>query len=235
MGRLHSPEFTLLEYYTMDAGYGDSLEITEALCTFLLQELGDEVAAPDTLRPPFVRISLEEAFCRWAGFSLFDAVDRGTLAEEARALGLEPPASMKIPDLYNLVFVHAVEPKLPQDRPIALLDYPAFVPCLAKKRPDGKTLERWELYARGIELANCYSEEGDPQEVKGYFSHESAAKVRSALIPHAVDEDYWKVFLPRQGRPFPQCSGVAMGLDRLIMVLTDRSSIDGVLPFPMEA
>jgi lysyl-tRNA synthetase class 2 len=139
--------------------------------------------------------------------------------------------------LYDLIFIHAVEPAIPRDLPLAIVDYPAFVPCLAKKSAGGKTAERWELYVGGIELANCYSEETGPEEVRRFFDSEAAAKGKTALTPHRVDPDYWKLFLPESGgreRPFPPCSGVAMGLDRLVMALAGRSTIDGVLPFPME-
>jgi lysyl-tRNA synthetase class 2 len=249
-GRLHSPEFTMLEYYTMDADYLDSLTLTEALFAALLErgpgaqgpadqtsgaqvpaDQGPEAQAPAELRPPFLRITMEEAFCRWAGFSLGEAARRGTLEEEARRLGLDPLPGMDLGALYNLIFVHRVEPSLPKDRGLFLMDYPAFVPCLAKKRPGGETVERWELYIRGIEIANCYSEEGDGEEVRRYFESEAAVKERSALVPHRIDRNYWRLF---RSPPFPRCSGVAMGLDRLIMALTGRSSIDSVLPFPME-
>ncbi|MDR1902969.1 MAG: LysR family transcriptional regulator [Treponema sp.] len=238
-GRIHSPEFTMLEYYTMDADYKDSLRITEEFFEYLLPLAIDAAAAPslEELRPPFIRISIEEAFEKWAGFNLFEAVERGALAGEARRLGLEIGAGLGDAEIYDLIFIHAVEPCLPRERPVALIDYPAFVPCLAKKSADRKTVERWELYVRGIELANCFSEETDPQEVRRFFALESAVKERSALVPHRVDHDYWKIFLPKevQGRqmPFPRCSGVALGLDRLIMALTGKASIDSVLPFPM--
>jgi lysyl-tRNA synthetase class 2 len=227
-GRLHSPEFTMLEYYTMDAGYLDSLTLTEALFHTLAEEL------PRDLRPPFVRITVEEAFSRWAGFDLFKAVDQGRLAAEARRLGLDPPPGLGTAALYDLIFVHAVENALPRDAPVALLDYPAFVPCLAQKAPGGKTVERWELYVRGIELANCYAEATDPAEVRRFFEEEARAKEEAALVRHHIDRDYWKLFQPDPaGRPFPRCSGVALGLDRLVMALTGRAAIDGVLPFPM--
>jgi lysyl-tRNA synthetase class 2 len=216
VGRLHSPEFTMLEYYTMDADYEDSITITEELVAFLLPE-----TARRSLCPPFARLTMDEAFVQCAGFSLFDAVERGTLPDEARRLGLEPPEGIGVAALYDLIFVQSVEPNLPRDRPLVLLDYPAFVPCLAQKKPDGKTVERWELYVRGIELANCYSEETDPEAVRAYFAAEAA------LVSHAVDNDYWKTFLPR-------CSGVALGVDRLIMSLFRKSTIDSVLPFPMK-
>ncbi|QQO10892.1 amino acid--tRNA ligase-related protein [Breznakiella homolactica] len=235
-GRLHSPEFTMLEYYTMDADYRDSLAITEELFSRLLPE-----DAPEDLRPPFLRISMEEAFSRWAGFSLYDAAAEGPRAmeDEARKLGLDPPPGMGLEALYNLIFVHAVEPALPGDRPAALTDYPAFVPCLARRAQDGKTMERWELYVRGIELANCYSEETDPGTVREFFTAEGAEKNKSAMVPHGIDSDYWKTFLPRKGPggaelPYPRCSGVALGMDRLIMALAGRKTIDSVLPFPMD-
>jgi lysyl-tRNA synthetase class 2 len=239
-GRLHSPEFTMLEYYTMDADYEDSLTLTEALFEALVEgESGTQVPAghtlpaarPSEIRPPFLRIPMEEAFRRWAGFSLDEAVRRNTLEAEARRLGLDPPPGMDRAALYNLIFVHAVEPVLPKDRGVVLVDYPAFVPCLAKKHPGGKTVERWELYIRGIELANCYSEEEEGGTVRRYFESEAAVKEETALVPHRIDRDYWRIF---QSPPFPRCSGVALGLDRLIMVLTGRSSIDSALPFPME-
>jgi lysyl-tRNA synthetase class 2 len=235
----------MLEYYTMDADYRDSIAITEKLFT----RLGKESEANDTckasnareasdtcaLRPPFEQISMEEAFARWAGFDLYTAAAQNKGMEaEARRLGLDPPPGLGNAALYDLIFIDKVEPALPRDRPVVLIDYPAFVPCLAKKSKDGKTVERWELYVRGIELANCYSEETDPQAVREFFENEKLTKEKNALVHHQVDDDYWKLFLPRAGRPYPACSGVALGMDRLMMVLAGRSSIDGVLPFPME-
>jgi lysyl-tRNA synthetase class 2 len=228
-GHLHSPEFTMLEYYTMDADYADSLALTETLFAGLAESSGQSA-----LQPPFERITIAEAFTRWAGFDLFAAAEQpGGMEAEARRLGLDPVPGLGIPELYDLVFIHAVEPRLRSEIPIALMDYPAFVPCLAQKHGGGKTVERWELYFKGIELANCYSEETDPENVRAFFAGEAAARERSALIRHRVNHDYWKNFLPRQGQPFPRCSGAALGLDRLIMALTGRATIDGVLPFSM--
>ncbi|MDR0583911.1 MAG: LysR family transcriptional regulator [Treponema sp.] len=228
-GHLHSPEFTMLEYYTMDADYTDSLVLTEDLFAYLAESAGQK-----SLKPPFERITVAEAFDRWAGFDLFEAAEsREHMEAEARRLGLNPAPGLDVPVLYDLIFIHAVEPRLKRERPVALLDYPAFVPCLAQ-RSGGKTVERWELYFKSIELANCYSEETDPAKVRGFFESEAAAKEQSAVVKHRVDADYWKHFLPRRGKPFPRCSGVALGLDRLIMALTGRSNIDDILPFPMD-
>ncbi|MDR0654831.1 MAG: LysR family transcriptional regulator [Treponema sp.] len=249
-GRLHSPEFAMLEYYTVGADYMDSLRLTEEL----LSSLGFP-------HPAFRRLSMAEAFAEYAGFDLYGSAAEGSMEEEGRRLGLEIPPGLGTHEIYDLIFIHAVEPRLRGEQPVALLDYPAFVPCLAKKSSAGNTVERWELYINGVELANCYTEETDPDEVRRYFAAEGEAKRKTALVPHAVDPAYWQIFkntqaeqseglskrqsggLPkresgglskRKSFGFPQCSGVAMGLDRLVMALTGRSSIDGVLPFPME-
>jgi lysyl-tRNA synthetase class 2 len=224
-GFLHSPEFTMLEYYTMNAGYMDSLALTEELFRALT---GGE-SSPLCL--PFERMTVAEAFSRYAGFDLFASVETPKgLENEARRLGLDPVPEQSAVTLYDLIFIHAVEPHLKQNRVIALLDYPAFVPALAKKSSNGKTVERWELYFNGIELANCYSEETEPRRVRDFFESEAESKERQAVVKHKVDHDYYKIF---EKTGFPACSGVALGLDRLIMAICGRSSIDGVLPFLM--
>jgi len=228
-GRLHNCEFTMLEYYTMGADYTDSLAFTEELFGFLENNLSRRHGGTEkNLSRPFERITVARAFERWAGFDLFEAAEKeGEMEKQARRLGLDPPPQMTTAGLYDLIFIHAVEPNLKAEKPVALLDYPAFVPCLAKKSSDGKTVQRWELYYNGIELANCFSEETDPQNVKEFFLNEEAARERACLEKHNVDHDYWKIF-----ENFPRCCGVAMGLDRLIMAITGLSSIDAVLPFP---
>ena len=219
-GHLHNPEFTMLEYYTMDADYMDSLSLTEELFAYLAQNTDNP-----SLKPPFERITAAEAFEKWAGFDLFaEAEKEGGLETQARKLGIDPMPNLPVGTLYDLIFIHVVEPKIKAQKPVALIDYPAFVPCLAKKSNNGRTCERWELYYNGIELANCYSEETDPQKVKEFFNAESAQKEKTALVRHKVDHDYYKIF-----ENFPRCSGVALGLDRLIMALTGRSTIDSVL------
>ena len=222
-GRLHSSEFTMLEYYTMSADYMDSLALTEELLSVLAKEAG-----LPSLEGPFERVKVAEAFAKWAGFDLFAAAAKeGQMEREAARLGLKPTRGTPIPVLYDLIFIHAVEPNLRTRKPIALIDYPAFVPCLAKKARNGATVERWELYYNGIELANCFSEETDPLKVKEFFESERREKDKNAIVNHKVDNDYWKIF-----ERFPRCSGVAMGLDRLIMALEEKSTIDAILPFP---
>ncbi|MDR0312679.1 MAG: LysR family transcriptional regulator [Treponema sp.] len=231
-GHFHSPEFTMLEYYTIDADYKDSLRITEELFSFLCSVSSPFSGDLSDLQPPFEKISMEDAFIKWAGFSLFDAANTpGAMEREAKRLGLNPMPGLDVSQLYDIIFIHTVEPNLPRNKPIAILDYPAFVPCLAKKSSDNLTVGRWELYANGLELANCFTEETRPDEVRQFFINENAEKDKNALIRHKVDDDYWRIFKALENKAV---SGVALGLDRLIMLLTGRATIDGILPFAMD-
>lgn len=249
VGRIHSPEFTMLEYYTVGSDYKDTATLTEELFEYLLPPPISQQQDPfQDLRPPFIRLTMEEAFVQYAGFSLAQNQSSYQLAEQARRLGImeqqdTPFDTWQWDDLYELIFVQTVEPQLPRHKPVFLMDYPAQVPCLAQDVPPSlqpKTptsqensvmwKQRWELYARGMELSNCYSEETDPQKIKAYFEREGALKNRTARVPHKIDETYWENF-----KDFPACSGNAMGIDRLIALLAGQSSIETVLPFTLNS
>lgn len=252
VGNTHSPEFTMLEYYTMNYDYKDSLSLTEELFNSFDKAFGIQ----DNLKPPFNRITINQAFYECCGFYLDEYIHASDLAKKAKELNLLEPETSPFStwtweELYNLIFVQLVEPNLcnifnkpdtPKDqlnKPVFLLDYPANVDCLAQDvTPQTTNLlykERWELYANGIELANCYSEETNPIKIKKYFQNEGKAKKQTALIKHDIDNSYWKNFGQNEKNiNFPKCSGVAMGVDRLIMILSGKKTIDNVLPFPLE-
>lgn len=234
VGNIHSPEFTMLEYYKMNASYMDTADLTEDLFNCLIPPKPENASDPFAyLRPPFLRLRMDDAFKQYAGFYLSSCPESSDLAKKAKELGLEeskdsPFESWPWDDLYELILVHCVEPNLPRDVPVMLMDYPAKVPCLAQEfYKDGMYWkERWELYANGIELSNCYSEENDPEKIRRYFEAEGKAKNALAKIQHKIDGDYWKIF-----EGFPQCSGNAMGVDRLIALLSGHKTIESVLPF----
>ena len=234
-GRIHSPEFTMLEYYTVNADYMDTAALTEELFNFLLPSPAADRDDFAYLRPPFLRLTMDQAFFQYAGFYLSSCITPQQLAEQARKLGIYEPEdnafdSWPWDDLYELILVQCVEPQLPKNKPVLLMDYPAQVPCLAQDVPNPTGAiplwkQRWELYVAGVELSNCYSEETDPEKIRSYFQQEGQVKEKSARIPHAIDENYWKHF-----QTFPTCSGNAMGVDRLIALLQGRTTIEGVLP-----
>jgi lysyl-tRNA synthetase class 2 len=222
-GRLHNSEFTMLEYYTINADYMASISITENFFACLVKTLSETKLYPQEalsrLSPPFTLLTMDEAFSKYAGFSLNRALQDGTLYDEAVKKNIMVPKQTHDSIPYDLIFVQEVEPALQQEaRPAVLLDYPAIVPCLAKVKDSHS--ERWELYINGAELANCYTEETDGKKVKSFFESEAAQKQKSAIVRHAVDDDYWKGF-----KDFPPCSGVAMGLDRVLMLAAGENSI----------
>lgn len=248
-GQQHSPEFTMLEYYRTDADAADMLRETEELLLGLrekaVQQGFSPSAFPDGGKTVFRRMTVDEAFTAWAGCSLRgdggekDGEDflrrlHARLAAAAERAGLGSRRRLEaepLHSLYDILFIQCVEPELARGGPVFLTDYPAFIPCLAAENPpDGssfyRTRARWELYAGGVELANCYTEERSPQAVRDFFDGESRRKA-GARVPHPADGS----FAGTCAR-LPPCSGVAMGADRLVMLLSGRKTIEGVLPFP---
>ena len=222
------------------------MDITEQLFAFLSAEQNTSGSTDSgthgCIQKPFMRLSMDKAFELYAHFRLSKCANVKELAKQARKLGITEPDehpfnTWALADLYDLIFVQTVEPALPKEKALFLTDYPAFVSCLAKdvsvkpkqsKMDKALWKERWELYVQGIELANCYTEETDTDKIKAYFETEGKLKDKTALVPHRTDSDYWKIF-----RDFPPCSGVALGVDRLIALLAGSSSIDPILPFPL--
>ena len=211
-GRWHHPEFTLLEWYRADAGYLDILADTKALLSFLAGELrgGPDFAwqgQPLSLAQElWEKVSVSQAFIEHAGWD---------------------PALKFDSDRFDLDLVTRVEPALPADRPVVLIDYPAPRAALARRKPDDPLrAERWELYLGGIEIANAYSELNDPAEQRARFEAANAARVRRGAQPYPLDE----AFLAALAR-MPPSGGIAFGVDRLLMILADADSLDAVLPF----
>lgn len=220
---IHSPEFTMLEYYGVGLSRDDNIRLTEELFGALaLPE------TPDRARPPFRVMSMTEAWCEFARADLDSLAEPEAMREACRERGLivSPEASWE--DAFNILFLSLVEPALPQDKPLVLDKYPAGVECLAADIPGTMYKERWELYADGIEIANCFTEMADPRAVHAYFTSQSTKKA-GALVPHSVDDGYASIF-----EHFPPCSGVAVGFERLMMVLLGRKRIDEVTLFLFE-
>lgn len=226
IGRHHNPEFSMLEYYTVGADEQDSIGITEELLATCSLP-----SCPDHLLPPFAHMTVAEAMWRYAKVDLDKNQSQQRLASEARRLGLtlgSEPESWE--ETFNRIFLTFVEPNLPQEKPLVLDRYPAQIDCLAKR--DGKYRRRWELYAGGVEVANCYDEERDTETIRSYYHKEYARLVqmraeRQAVIPD-IDLAFASLF-----ETFPQCSGVAMGMDRLLMLQMGKTDLEGVILFPI--
>ncbi len=212
-GRRHREEFTLLEWYRPG---GDERTVMDDL-KGLLEQLARTFWDGRTTGPwqggtismaagDWEEMSVAEAFRRHAGWDVLEAFDA---------------------DRFDLDLVDKVEPALAQGHPVALTDYPAPLAALARKREeDPRVARRWEVYLGGMELANAFCELTDVAEQRARFVAENAERIRAGRAGYPIDED----FLADLGR-MPPTGGIALGLERVLMLLADEGDIGAVAPF----
>jgi elongation factor P--(R)-beta-lysine ligase len=237
VSRTHNPEFTMLELYragTNDAGVMADLEALVEACARALSPDGAPRAARNgaalDLSAPFERLTVAEAFRRHAAVDLAACGgDAARLAEAARRAGHDPgPPGEAFDDVFFRVMLDSVEPRIGLGRPTYLVDWPASMAALSRvKREDPSVAERFELYAGGLELANGFSELTDAAEQRARLVEEQAARRALGRPAYPLDER----FLEAVGR-MPDAGGVAVGFDRLLMLLTGAEAIEDVLLFP---
>jgi lysyl-tRNA synthetase class 2 len=182
------------------------------------------------LSAPFERLTVSEAFLRHAGIDLAACEnDAARLAAAARRAGLDPgPPGEPFDDVFFRVMLAAVEPRIGRARPVYLTDWPAPMAALSRVRGDDpRFAERFELYAGGLELANGFSELTDAAEQRRRLLDEQEQRRRLGRPVHPLDER----FLAALAR-MPAAGGVAVGLDRLLMLLVGAETIADVLLFP---
>jgi lysyl-tRNA synthetase class 2 len=231
----HNPEFTMLELYRAGTDYRGIMEDLEAVVEASARALsGGARAVRDgrtiDLAAPFERLTVAEAFRRHAGIDLAACGgDAGRLRAAARAAGHDAgPDGEPFDDAFFRVMLAAVEPRLGEARPTFLVDWPASMAALARlSARDPRWAERFELYAGGLELANGFSELTDAAEQRARLLEEQALRRRLSRPAYPLDER----FLEAVGR-LPPAGGVAVGFDRLLMLLTGAAAIDEVLLFP---
>jgi elongation factor P--(R)-beta-lysine ligase len=234
IARLHNPELTLLEFYRAGADYRAIMEDTEALIASAAAALrGEPTAAVGgsavSLAPPFERLTMREALLSRTGLDLRELTTGEALQRAAEARGHRfAPGPRSFEDVLLQVFLTSVEPTLGRERPTFLIEYPASMASLARLKPaDPSVAERVELYVAGVELANGFSELTDAAEQRARLLAEQALRRREGRPVYPLDER----FLEAVGR-MPEATGIALGLDRLLMLLLGAERIDEVLLFP---
>jgi lysyl-tRNA synthetase class 2 len=233
----HNPEFTMLELYRAGTDYRgvmEDLEQVVAACARTLHPRGEarleRGGAAVDLEPPFERLAVAHAFSARAGIDLAACGgDAALLRAAARSRGYDAgPEGEGFDDAFFRVFLAAIEPTLGWPRPTYLVDWPASMAALARLKPgDSRWAERFELYVAGMELANGFSELNDAGEQRRRLVEEQALRRRLGRPAHPLDER----FLEAVGR-MPDAGGVALGLDRLLMLLAGAARIEEVLLFP---
>lgn len=234
IARLHNPEFTMLEFYRADRGYEGILGDIEAFTWRAAEVLagGPRIewnGASIDLTPPWDRLPVAEAFATRAGIELPLDGDAELLRARARERGFDLPSHLTaFDDVFFAIFLVAVEPGLGSPRPTFLVDWPASMASLARLRADDpRVAERFELYVGGIELANGFYELNDAAEQRRRLEEEQRLRAALGRPVYPIDER----FLEAVGR-MPDAAGVAVGIDRLLMLLGGFSSVADTLLFP---
>jgi lysyl-tRNA synthetase class 2 len=214
-GAFHLPEFTMLEWYRAGVDYRTLMEDCEDLIAHVAGDLGRgcEVSWQGkriALLPPWERITVREAFARYAGMSVEEALRR---------------------DCFDETMVSDIEPHLDTGQPVFLYEYPAELGALAQANAENPAVaERFELYAAGLELANAFSELTDAAEQRRRFEK----ALRDRHLGNCPAYPLPERFLADLSR-MPPSAGIALGIDRLAMILTDQATIDAVVAFTPES
>jgi lysyl-tRNA synthetase class 2 len=235
----HNPEFTMLEFYQAYSGYQELMVMTEEMLSAVAREaIGtDQIRFGEhdiSLAPPYRRVSLREGAREAAALRLqitvsdADLRDRAAAAVIARRLGIELDRAWGAGRITTEIFERLNEDALVQ--PTFVYDFPTEVSPLSKQKPgDPDTVERFELYVGGFEVANAFSELNDPAEQRRRFEAQIASRAAGNLEAHVMDEDYIRAL--EYG--MPPAGGEGVGIDRLVMLLTNSPSIRDVILFPL--
>ena len=209
-GKAHLPEYSMLEWYRSHCDYHQLMRDCEALFLYLSPEQpirwqGEII----DLSPPWPRLTISEAFSQFSSMSL----------ETALAT-----------DEFDTVIALEIEPKLPPNRPVFLIEYPEKHAALARKKPSSPLVaERFELFIGGLELANAFSELTDPIEQQQRFTKEESQRQNKGKTPYPSPTPFLEELAT-----LPPSAGIALGIDRLIMLFCDKSKIDEVVSFTPE-
>ncbi|HXD07069.1 MAG TPA: lysine--tRNA ligase [Burkholderiaceae bacterium] len=228
----HNPEFTMMEFYAAYWNHQDVMDFTEAVLrhaarratgSATLAYQGREI----DLESPFARVSMRDSLVRFAGLTPEQADDPAALHAQLRKLGEEPPAHWGLAQLQFGLFEAAVEERLIQ--PTFIIDYPAEVSPLARASDANPAItERFELFVCGRELANGFSELNDPEDQAARFLAQVASKEAGDEEAMYYDADYIRAL----EHGLPPTGGCGIGIDRLVMLLTDSPNIRDVILFP---
>jgi lysyl-tRNA synthetase class 2 len=228
----HNPEFTQLEFYQAYTDYYGVMELVERMIAYTVQQVtGSTVISYQgntvDFAPPWQRITLRDAIRQYSGIDYIDYPNAESLYRAIKAAGHSAPPDATWGKLVDTLLGDLVEPNLIQ--PTFVTDYPRDISPLAKTIPgDGTHVERFEIFIAGIEMGNAFTELNDPLDQESRFIEMGRLYSEEDEEANPIDEDYLRAM--RYG--MPPCGGCGVGVDRLVMLLTDKSTIREVLLYP---
>jgi lysyl-tRNA synthetase class 2 len=231
LGPQHNPEFTMLEWYRAEEGWEAIADDVEALCVEAAKAVNGttRLSAVD-LQPPWERLTVSEAFSRHAGVAVDGDEAPAALKRKLEGAGHKTGGATAWDDVFFTVFLDAVEPNLGRARPTILYDWPRPLCALAREKPgDSRVVERFEAYAAGLELCNGFGELTDAVAQRRRLRKDLAARRARGLPEYPIDERFLAALAD-----MPPSGGVALGVDRLAMLLVGAAHIRDVVPFTLD-
>ena len=250
LGERHNPEFMILEWYRVNADYTDVMRDCEQMLHAIFAHLSekkllsrgsaiDSTGAPllsfhgkqYDLSMPWERLSIAEAFQKFADISTDDMLNEERIVAIAEKKGYAVSEQTTWEEAFNQILLNEVEPNLGLDRPTILYDYPVSQAALSKRKAsDPRFAERFEFYLAGLELGNAFSELTDGIEQEQRMHRDLAERKRLGKVEYALDTD----FIDALKKGMPETGGIAVGVDRLVMLFADAPSVHDTLGFPVE-
>ncbi len=237
---LHNPEFSILEWYRVNANYKDVMKDTEKLILYIYEQLKPNHTNKPILTYqnqtidlslPWQRLSVTQAFSKFAKIDLLSNLTLKKLNATASKKGYQINNQNTWEEVYNQIYLNEIEPHLGKSKPTIIYDFPSSMAALAKKKSsDPQFAERFEVYIGGLELGDAYSELTDAIEQEERFKKELQEIKRLNKTRYPIDSD----FITALKTGLPRCSGLAMGLDRLIMLFANVPKIQDILFFPSD-
>jgi lysyl-tRNA synthetase, class II len=228
----HNPEFTMMESYEAYADYRDVAEMVEQMVSSIARDVLGGMVVPHKggeidFTPPWPRRAMRDLLIEHAGLDFEEFRTEATMREELRRRGIDAPSNAAWGKLLDEAWSTLVEPHLIQ--PVFVIDYPVELSPLAKRKPGAEGIvERFEAFAGGFEIGNAYSELNDPIEQRQRFQEQLRLRARGDDEAEMMDEDF--LFALEHG--MPPTGGLGIGIDRLLMILTDQANIREIILFP---
>lgn len=232
----HNPEFTILEWYHTPGDYMTVAQDFEELMREISRVTGGDgkilnyQGCKYDIGGPWERISVVEAFQKYAGIDTETMLDRDKLKEASKKKGYQVDDESTWEEMWNQIIANEIEPKLGVTGPTIMYDFPVSQAALAKKAKDPRFAERWEVYLAGYELGNCFSELTDWREQESRCKADLLERKKLGKTEYPMDTD----FIDALKLGMPEAGGIAVGVDRLVALFADTPSIAETLFFPVE-